>query len=180
MSEGAPSNRLPRKVEPRKLAYSEATFNGIVPVDSLKMLASAAHSIVDVDASLSFSVDDRGKRVVTGTLRVEASMVCQRCMNPVEARSIEAEVAVAIVWDEDEAKQLPSDLDPWVVSEDEADLYALIEEELLLNLPNVVYHDYECVDPSLLSVGEPVVEQDSGDDNPFKVLAQLKKQQPKD
>ena len=36
--------------------------------------------------------------------------------------------------------------DPWIVGDGAVDLYAQIEDELILALPIVAYHDYACVD----------------------------------
>ena len=67
---------------------------------------------------------------------------------------------------------MPEYLDPWIVGEGAADFYDMIEEEMLLNLPAVAYHQEPCIDSKLFVSGELVaVKQEK---NPFQVLEQLK------
>ena len=47
-----------------------------------------------------------------------------------------------------------------------------IEEELLLSLPAVAYHEEPCIDSKLYSSGKPV--EVKKERNPFQVLEQLK------
>jgi uncharacterized protein len=58
------------------------------------------------------------------------------------------------------------------VEEGQVDLYAMVEDELLLSLPAVAYHQEACVGPALFSSGEPVNEKQGK--NPFQILEQLK------
>lgn len=172
--------RLPKKVEPRKLVHLGATFEGRVDACDLPMLAEAVHSIDSVSANIAFGIDDRSKMVVDGQIVAEVSLDCQRCLDPLSNQVVNAELHVAVVKDEDQAKDLPGDLDPWIVADSEADLVALIEEELLLSLPVVAYHDFECIDSTMLSAGEEESSSVSEKASPFDVLAQLKKQEPKE
>ena len=126
--------------------------------------------------SLSFDTNDQGRRTVTGIASGEVSVTCQRCLEPVQV-ALEAELMLTIVWSDDEARCLPRDADAWVVEEDKADLVDLIEEELLLTLPIVSYHDSGAcigsigvVESSRQEEPEPAPEYRS----PFGVLGQLK------
>ncbi|VUD56578.1 Large ribosomal RNA subunit accumulation protein YceD [Thalassocella blandensis] len=179
MSEGAPIKRLPKQVEPRKLAYNQVKFSGVVKTEDLPRLAKAAQFTGDVRVCLEFRVDEQGRRIVKGDIEGNAKLECQRCLQAMDEQLIQASVSVAIVWEEDEAKQLPRDIDPWIVGEDEADFYALVEEELLLNLPVAAYHDYVCIDEELLSHGSGE-EQEVERKNPFSVLASMKNQTKRD
>jgi len=156
MSEGTPLQRIPRSVIPRKLAHSGLCFQGLIRASDLPRLTASVVSVGEVLADVEFAINDEGKMVVIGWAKAELVLECQRCMAPMAPTVLEAEIHVAIVRDEDEAKQLLKSLDPWVVPEDEADLYALIEDELLLTIPVVAYHDEACIDQSLLSAGEDI------------------------
>jgi uncharacterized protein len=85
---------------------------------------------------------------------------------------VESNISLAVVWDEEEAEKLPESLDPWIVGEGLADFYEMIEEEMLLSLPAVAYHEEQCVDRQLFSSGQPVEVKKVK--NPFQVLEQLK------
>lgn len=175
MSEGAPIKKLPQQVEPRKLAYNQVTFHGVVKAQDLPRLAKTAQFTGDIRVCLDFSVDEQGRRMVIGKIDGDARLECQRCLQEMAEQLIQADVKVAIVWDEEESKQLPRDIDPWIVGEDEADFYALVEEELLLNLPVAAYHDYVCIDEDLLSHGSGE-KHEVERKNPFSVLATMKNQ----
>jgi uncharacterized protein len=84
---------------------------------------------------------------------------------------VKSNISLGIVWDEEGAEALPEYLDPWITGEGIADLYDMIEVELLLSLPKVAYHEELCVDRQLFTSGKPVEVKKP---NPFQVLEQLK------
>ncbi len=175
MSEGSPSQRLPRQLNPRKFAYAGVEIEGSIDSATMTRLAEAVDSIGDLSARLVFSIREDGKMTVTGTAKAGLVYQCQRCLQPMDEATVELDLLVALVRNEDEAKALPGTLEPWVVEEDEADVYALIEDELLLSLPVVSYHDEACVETSLMSSGDELEEPETEKDNPFSVLSALKR-----
>lgn len=162
---------VPRHIEPRKFAQHGLQVAGEIPVDALQRLGAVAQSVQAVEVSLQFGVAETKHRVVTGQYNSRVVMQCQRCLEPVELHLTGA-ISLAMVWSEDDAKQLPSEYEPWVVAQDQADLYEIIEEELLLALPLVPAHDYDCMDRTALA--PKVVAEPSKHNNPFQVLARLK------
>ncbi len=163
---------LPKQGDPRKFAQHGVTLEGFIPLTELPRLAEvSADTASDVQAQLIFSLNEERKRVVTGHARAELHLVCQRCLEPVSV-PVESTISLAIVWDEDAANALPEYLDPWIVGEGAADFFEMIEEELLLSLPAVAYHQEPCIDSRLLSSGTPV--EVKKERNPFQVLEQLK------
>ena len=179
MSEGAPSKRLPRALDPRKQAHFHSLYEGMLLAEDLPRVADVVDSIDEISVRLAFSIEEQGKRIVAIDITGCVSVICQRCLKPVPV-SMDIRSVVAIVWDEEEAKHLPEHLDPWVVGDAEADTYELVEEELLLNIPVVSYHEYDCIDPGLMKAGKKEDEQEEPKANPFQVLAGLKEKLPKD
>lgn len=163
---------LPRQVDPRRFAQQGIKIDGYVSVAEMPRLnETTLDSTAKVQVELNFAVNEEKKKVVTGRACGELTLVCQRCLDPVKL-PVEANVSLAVVWDEEGADALPSYLDPWIHGEGVADLYEMIEEEMLLSLPAVAYHNEACIDASLLSAGKPVEVQVKK--NPFNVLEQLK------
>lgn len=163
---------FPRHGDPRKFAQQGIELEGNIALADLPRLVDALQdSAGDMQVALVFGINEEGKRVVTGHAAGDVALVCQRCLEPVKQR-LECDISLAIVWDEDAAKALPSYLDPWIVGEGAADFYEMIEEELLLGLPPVAYHEEPCVDRKLYSSGKPVEVKETK--NPFNVLEQLK------
>ncbi len=186
MSEGALFNRLPKRVDPRKMSHAFSELAGIVPEVELPRLLEASATLEGSSgaaganrvmvAKLKFSVDDQRRKLVTGLVQMDVVLECQRCLGPL-ATQISTDVHLAVCWDEEEAAKLPKSLDPWIVGEDDGDLHAILEEELLLALPTVALHDYSCAEASTEFAGEETqVAKESEEPNPFGVLAGLKQQ----
>lgn len=164
--------QFPRHGDPRKFAQQGVSLEGFVAVSDLPRLVEALEvADGEIAVKLQFAINEEGKRAVTGSAIGKLALKCQRCLEPAY-QDVESNISLAIVWDEDAAKSLPAYLDPWIVGEGAADFYEMIEEEVLLSLPIVAYHDELCVDRNLFSSGKPVEVKET--QNPFKVLEQLK------
>ena len=175
MTEAPESRVLPRFIDARKLAQQGGELRGVVPVVELERLPQGdSENEQAIGLELFLTKDDQGHLTVTGTIKGEVTLECQRCLSDLKYR-VSSSVNVAIVSDEEKAKQLPKSIDPWLVTDASADLYSLIEEEILLSLPMVAYHEQPCIDQKLYSTTE---EENSGPEqqavNPFSVLEQLK------
>ncbi len=169
---------LPKQADPRKFAQQGISLQGFIPVTELPRLVDAVEeSTGEVQVELAFGISVEKKKVVTGHASAELILVCQRCLDKVNV-PVESNISLGIVWDEEDAEKLPEYLDPWITGEGVADLYDMIEEEMLLSLPKVAYHEELCVDRQLFSSGKPVEVKKTK--NPFQVLEQLKSSPKKD
>lgn len=168
-----PSNKvLPRHADPRKFAQHGVVLEGSIAVSDLsRVVAATEGSGGEVQVSLEFKVSEEKKKVVVGFARADLSLICQRCLEPVTV-PVQSDISLGIVWDEEAANKLPPHFEPWIAGEGMADLYDMIEEELLLSLPAVAYHEELCIDSKLYSSGKPV--EVKREKNPFQVLEQLK------
>lgn len=164
---------LPKKVDPRKLAEREVRIQGLASIDGMPRLKSylVDSSEGDISVDLLFSLDQQRIRTVTGSAEGRVQMACQRCLEPVEV-TVQASFNLAIAPSEEVAKTLPRYYDPLVVEEEDVELWSVVEEELILNLPVVPYHDDCSIQTSF---GEAAPEDEKAQKpNPFSVLAQLK------
>lgn len=152
-----PSNKvLPRQGDPRKFAQHGVVLEGCIPVSDLARVVEATEgSGGEIQVKLDFKISEEKKKVVVGTAHAELSLICQRCLEPVTV-PVKSDISLGIVWDEEGANKLPPHFEPWIVGEGIADLYDMIEEELLLSLPAVAYHEELCIDSKLYSSGKPV------------------------
>lgn len=168
-----PSNKvLPRHGDPRKFAQHGVVLEGYIVVSDLSRVREATeNSGGEIQVWLEFKISEEKKKVVVGTARADLSLICQRCLEPVIV-PVESNISLGIVWDEEGANKLPPHFEPWIANEGIADLYEMIEEELLLSLPAVAYHQEPCIDSKLYSSGKPV--EVKKEKNPFQVLEQLK------
>ncbi len=173
MFQAPPHKPLPRQGDPRKFAQQGISISGFVAVSALPRLRDAlASDEGDVEVVLDFRVGEDGKKLVSGRASANLGMVCQRCLGPM-IQPVACDIALAILWSEEDIMTLPKDLDPWIVAEGLTDFYDMVEEEILLSLPPVAYHAELCIDEKLLSSGEPVAVKPEKK-NPFQVLEQLK------
>lgn len=163
---------LPKQGDPRKFAQQGISLQGFIPVSALPRLVDVIQEATgNIQVDLAFGINEEKKKVVTGHATADLSLVCQRCLEKVNV-PVQSDISLGVVWDEEGAEALPEYLDPWIVGEGSADLYEMIEEEMLLSLPAVAYHEEPCVDRKLFSSGQPV--EVKKEKNPFQVLEQLK------
>ncbi|WP_237065111.1 YceD family protein [Microbulbifer guangxiensis] len=165
---------IPKIVDARKLVQREQVLSGTVPAEALERLLAAVESVDgDVRAELSFSRDLNRHLVVEGGVSCNVQLLCQRCLQP-KPETVDAPVRWGIVWSEEQGKSLPRDLDPVIQEGEELNLYQVLEDEILLNLPMVAYHEEECVARDRFQFGDDSQEAEEQRENPFKVLEQLK------
>lgn len=169
-------NQLPRHLDPRKFAQQGIEVSGQVEVKQLNRACSVLASEEGViDVTMAFGISEEGFRKVSLELVGVVQPLCQRCLKAMSF-SLSSSSELVILWQEDDAKSLPEYYDPWVVGEGQTDIYELVEDELLLGIPMVAYHDEPCIPAAYLSSGEDEVAQigEQKAPNPFQVLEQLK------
>ena len=171
MNNPSPRSSLPRSVAVRKLAAQSQSLCGVIDGAGLPRLSEAVSAISGpVTVELRFDPGTAGFPEVTGRVSTQVVMVCQRCLGTLTV-ALEVPIAVGVVQDIAAEQRLPRRLDPWIVADEEGDLFDLAEEELLLALPIVALHEDESCHASAVVAG------DAGDTrNPFRVLAELKPQ----
>jgi len=166
---------LPKHGDVVRFAQQDVTLTGSLAVVDLPCLAAEVcdHSTI-LFPELQFAIDDDGRRTahcrVHGTLRV----TCQRCLEPL-AHEVDVEVTMAFVASDDEAKKLPVELEPVMLPENsnQVDLYAMLEEELLLNLPIAAFHERCEGGGATRRFGERDVTAQESTEKPFAALANL-------
>lgn len=170
-------DRLPVQVDPYRLAEQGREYDGVLPLRQMKRLSPLlATDEGGATVSLRFGVDEMGVRFLQGSIRVSLQLRCQRCLEPM-AWPVDTELALGFVDSTAEADRLPGGYEPYIVESVPLVLGDIIEDELLLSLPQIPMHDLDNC-PAQEYV-EPQDEQDAqqdkaGQDNPFQVLADLK------
>ena len=178
MSDQPAEQPLPHYADTRWVFQQGAELRGTVALPRLpEFHSSLATDQASITASLQFSVDDSGHRLITGNVQAEVEVTCQRCLAPVGIQ-LQDKVSLALVKNEEDAARLKPELDPWICPDIKLQLAAVVEEQLLLSLPMVCYHpEGECTRKLDYTVGESPGDDESGAtarENPFAVLQQLK------
>ena len=154
--------------------FIDATEEISVPLEPqhYKRFAEMATLLPGGQVTVRGSREPYGPRVVSGELQCEASMICQRCLQPVTV-TLKGSIRWGLVFSEREMQSLDQWLDPVLVEEGQLFLRHAIEDELVLLLPILPMHD------SCDNGWNPDLE--SGDvsekKSPFAVLASLKNEQ---
>ena len=172
------SEPMPDLVDPWQLAALGKRFSGRIPLAKFPRLGAL---LLDQDGDavfeLAFERDEQKRSCVRG--RVEASLrfECQRCLQQMDFAAATA-ISLALVDSLDEMALLPEQYDPLLVETGSIKLLELLEDELLLTLPQVPMHtDGSCLVSSPAEAGCDESSDGSGSRkrNPFEVLAKLKR-----
>ena len=165
---------LPSTLDARKAAARGISVSGSLALPELTRVGSLLASTKGtVEAQCSFSRDHEKRYVIDVSVRAQVEVVCQRCLEAVPLE-VKAENQLAVVLDDDQAKALPTRLDPLLLGEEPCDLWSLVEDELILNLPIVSYHDTAACKQTLAEYAPSAPGTDAKQENPFAVLEQLK------
>ena len=167
---------LPIHIDPRKLALQGYCLEGEVAVGGLPRLASSVLRIFGpVLASVQFELDETKARIAKGSAKASVEVVCQRCLDPVQI-DLYAEFALQIIRSEEQESRVAKNYEPWIVAERIANLSEVLEDEILLALPLVNYHEVgNCTGDTFQPESELVGKNLGADSNPFEILAQLKR-----
>ncbi|HEY0818416.1 MAG TPA: YceD family protein [Rhizobacter sp.] len=169
----------PLKLDVEALAKASASLDGEWPLTELERLAASA-AAGTAAGTVAWRVQGEHRPVRGGppevwlhlTADAGVKLECQRCLGPVPV-DVHAKRSFLFVPGEDAAAELDAESEDDVLALTRAlDLRALVEDELLLELPLVPRHEV-CPDP--LPLQEQDAEAVEEKPNPFAVLASLKR-----
>lgn len=168
-------HRLPHQLDPFRLAEMGTVIEGRLPLDQLRRLSEVlANDTGEVEVELRFDIDDLGVPCVNGKIKAELQLICQRCLE-VYPYHVVNEVALAWVRSAVEIDKLPSRYEPYLVEAIPLMLNDVIEEELLLAIPQVPMHpEQECKAAPRSIAGNTEQQNAPVRENPFSILAKLK------
>lgn len=175
-------------IDPYAYATQGRKLDGSLPLSALQRLipllaTDDADEIArhQIDYSLLFGVDEGGVRGVLGTLKATLPLICQRCMGEM-LMAVTVDVQLGMVNSRQAAQNLPESYDPLLVTDEETTLESIVEDELILALPQVAMHETEdCPQGETFRKKEGLTEEENGPkrENPFAMLAELKTTQSK-
>ncbi len=169
------SDKLPDLIDPIVLAERRSILSGAIKIAALERLSDlVAESDGYVEIEVIFAKG--GKRpVVSGSIKTTLALECQSCLQAL-AWPIDITFKLGVVSSLQEADRLEIDCEPLLFDGEKISLNALIEDEILLALPDYPKHGYDCI-TRRSSQNSDYDQQDNQTkaDNPFSVLAKLKK-----
>ena len=170
---------LPVYVDARKVFVNETSVQGTIDVNRLERVAACtADQQGQIQANFSFSIDRAGRRRIRGQAQTRLMLTCQRCLEPV-ATDLKEDIDLVLVDDEEVARQLDKEFEPWICEDYRIILAELLDEQLLLGMPIVSIHENGTCDKQS---GYQKYEQGSSQqgreqthrNSPFAILADLK------
>ena len=173
------SREFPDIVNPWKAADGKRMFQGTMPLKRMKRLSPLlADSIEWRDAgfSASFGYDEQGTVTVDLRVNAELPLVCQRSLSPY-LEGVERHSTLAVIENMTEQELVPENYDPVLVEHGRMALLDLVEDELLLAVPQVPRNP-ETAAVELSTDGEvviPSVIEEEQTHRPFEGLAGLMK-----
>ncbi|WP_445618883.1 YceD family protein [Kushneria sp. Sum13] len=170
------TTRLPKTVEPYRLAASGERLEGRIILSAMPRIVDAiGRQEAECHVVMTFDLDAQRQHYIEGSLVADVEMPCQRCLQAMPVH-LESTFLLGMVTSDERAATLPARYEPVLVEDEHLALLPVVEDELLLTLPQVVYHDdADCaVSRDALQSGDEVEQTPARADNPFSVLRSLK------
>ena len=133
---------LPARVRFRETELTRWRIEGIVPLSRLARLSSVSLEPTDaqpVSVCLYGRRADDGGAMLEGTLCGDLALRCVRCLESIRW-VIDLSVRLRVVRSETEERRLLDQCEPLWLEDDWLPLHALIEDEILLELPMAPKH----------------------------------------
>ena len=157
-----------------ELAGRKAQISRSVDAAALERFSALCDCPDAVRARLNFRFDRHGVVRMDGELAGRVAVECHRCLEPL-AVDLKSGFSVAIAASEAEATRLGAEQDVLCVEGDEAGIAELIEDELILALPDRPCATADCPQaPALASPAEGLDEDAPETTKPFAALGALK------
>ncbi len=169
------SSRLPRELDAMELADRNASIQGDLEIRCFDRLADVlADNTGTVAVALTFGKKGR-LATVDGHVSAVLAVKCQRCLDSLEW-PIDNDIKLGVVSSVAQANNLPLGFEPLLLADDgKIQVKVLVEDELLLSLPDIPKHQDDCLAPVVREQPGSVSDDNATKKtNPFSVLADLK------
>jgi len=178
--------RIPQRIDHYRYADKGVVLEGVITreeseKDLLRLKEAVVNISSDIEYYLEFDIDKLSNRIVSGFVKTQVVLQCQRCMKNF-VLDIACDILLAFVQNDFEAKRAETSCNYevfWLEEKEFLDPRILIEDELLLAIPHIPVHpDTNCQVQSEYLENQEILEQDfeqTDAENPFAVLKGLKK-----
>lgn len=162
--------RLPNFIDPHAFADKRRQLSGDIALNQFSRLSDVlSDDQGSVHIELSF-LKNRRLSLIQGDIQTELRVDCQSCLK-IMTLPLAVSINLAVVESLAQAEKLASEYDPLIVNEKKISLINVIEDELLLAIPDFPKHEHLCLEPAKKA---DVIETTTEPNNPFSILAQLK------
>ena len=166
-------DRLPVLIDPVNFAERGKRLSGAIEISELTRLSDMLldnSGVVEIDVSF----DKEGRlSTIQGEIKANLIVECQSCLKQF-VLPISRNFKLGLVSSLEQADRLASDCEPLILENEKISLNELVEDELLLALPDFPRHDYQCVERGEVEPAVSDIDEQLTTNNPFSVLAKLK------
>ena len=136
---------LPSQLKLFNFAKKEISLSGVYQISDLARVSEIASNKTDkININLSFYLDNDKTPCIDGIISLDIVLICQRCLEELNI-SLKVRFNLAFVRNEKQGEELDSNYEIYVTEEDELATHDLISDEILLAIPMVPTHDYNCI-----------------------------------
>src|SRR5690348_14846600 len=171
---------LPERLDAERAVAARRSFQGSLPVASMKRLAQAlANDGGEVVYDLEFGTEAPGIRWLAVHAAARVALECQRSLETFE-HPLAVDVRLGLIEHERDEAGLPAGFEPLLLEEGMLHPAQVIEDELLLALPPFPVKPGAEAEPKTWdgkSWTSAQPDEAGRADNPFAVLRELKKQE---
>lgn len=166
---------LPKFLDLNRVGKSPVTLSGRLELKQLSRLRDVVRSDGYATVYLQ-AADELGRKRVSGRIRAELELTCQRCLGPMKYPAA-ADVNLMWVRAAGGAERMPEGYDAVVSVTGRVNVASLVEDELLLVLPMVARHEPPAKCMARFSAGAERTPAGSGNpaSGPFAALKALKR-----
>lgn len=166
-------DRLPVLIDPLSFAERGKRLLGKIKINELSRLSD-----ILLDSSgeieIDFSFDKEGRvPVIVGEIKANLIAECQSCLKQV-VLPVDKHFKLGMVLSDEQADRLAGDCEPLFLQDEKISLNELVEDELLLALPDFPKHPEVCIEREEIVTASNDEQQQMDSNNPFSVLAKLK------
>jgi uncharacterized protein len=167
-------DRLPNLINPLSFSERGKSLVGTIEISELTRLSDVLcdkSGVVDINVSF----DKEGRLpIIQGEIKANLMLECQSCLKQV-AFSVDKSFKLGLVGSLEQADRLASDIEPLILENEKISFRTLVEDELLLALPDFPRHEHDCTENNEnFMTTEKEGREQLNSNNPFSVLAKLK------
>ena len=160
---------LPSQLKLFNFAKKEISLSGLYQISDFPKISEIASNKSDnVRVDLSFYLKNNKTPCVDGIIQLDIVLACQRCLDDLFI-ALKVNFNLAFVRHNQKSEELDSHYELYVTEEEELATHDLISDEILLSIPMVPTHDYDCIK----DINEQEI-VDGKSENPFAILKKIK------
>lgn len=169
------SSRFPEFVDPWRLAERGQRYSGRLEFRQMPRLVEVlASDEGEASFELEFASDEHRRPRIRGLVKADLVLRCQRCLGLVR-HPVSARLELSVIEVLDEIARLPAEAEPVLATDGLIRPMDVLEEELLLAVPQVPRHDQPGCAIGETTDSKRDQRETAPEASPFAVLAELKR-----